>query len=169
MLLDAVEILLENESPAFCLWIIGGSPREVELVADLIRNSDALSKLASSGRLIIWGRIENEALAEFYSRALVTVVPSIQEEFGIVAVEAMMSGCPVIASRVGGLANIVDSARAVGILVEAGNPEALADAIGMYLGNKLLRNDQGENARRLALERYSMEKAFSAIAESYFN
>lgn len=67
-----------------------------------------------------------EELAEKYRKAAVTLVPSRKEPFGIVALEAIASRCPVVASEVGGLPEAVGDC---GILVDPDNPEALADGI----------------------------------------
>src|SRR5947209_16938527 len=98
LLFEAVEILTTlAELPRVGLWIAGGSPREVNAVSRMINRIRSLRALHEEGRILLWGRVENLALSELYSRASVTVIPSYREEFGIVAVEAMMSGCPVIA------------------------------------------------------------------------
>ncbi len=77
-----------------------------------------------------------EKLDEFYSRAEVVVIPSREEGLSLVALEAMALGIPVVASRVGGLPEILEG-RA--ILVEKENPSALAEAIIKLLDDEKLR------------------------------
>ena len=167
VLLDAAEILTTfKDLPLFCVWIVGGSPREVGVVTELINAKPALRLLAEGGRISLWGRVENPALSEIYSRSVVTVVPSFFEEFGIVAVEAMMSGCPVVASRVGGLENIVESGR-TGELFEAGNTGELAKIIAVYLADSERRTIHGNAARERAVELFSTDKAYASIARIY--
>lgn len=71
-----------------------------------------------------------ERLAELYSRSKVVIIPSRKEPFGIVALEAIASGCPVVASDVGGLPEAVGEC---GVLVEPDQPEALAEGIETVL------------------------------------
>jgi len=77
------------------------------------------------------------------------VVPSLYESFGLVALEAMACGTPVIASRVGGLQHTVDDG-VTGFLVPAGEPDALADKLRLLLVDSELRERLGANARRKA-------------------
>mgnify|MGYP000225817756 CR=1 FL=1 len=77
-----------------------------------------------------------EKLDEFYSRAEVVVIPSREEGLSLVALEAMALGIPVVASRVGGLPEILEG-RA--ILVEKESPSALAEAIIKLLDDEKLR------------------------------
>ena len=76
----------------------------------------------------------------------VLVAPSHQEPFGTVLSEAMAVGTPVVATRVGGLAEVVDDG-VTGLLVEPGDPEALAAAIVQVLGR---REAMGAAARQAA-------------------
>jgi len=72
------------------------------------------------------GWMSPEELAERYARSTLAVIPSRKEPFGIVALEAIASGCPVVASKVGGLPEAVGEC---GLLVEPETPAAMADAI----------------------------------------
>lgn len=94
------------------------------------------------------------------------MVPSLREQFGIVAVEAMMCGCPVIASRVGGLRDIVLDGR-TGALFDPGNCGSLVAAILAYLRSPALRDWHSENARRWADERFSISRICTTF-ESLF-
>ncbi len=89
------------------------------------------------------------ALVELYQRAQVVVVPSLYEPFGIVALEAMACGRPVVASRVGGLAEILEDA-VEGYLVTRGDHLELARRLAGLLRDPQLRERMGAAARRRA-------------------
>lgn len=84
-------------------------------------------------------------LQYYYSAAEVVVMPSDYESFGMVALEAMACGAPVIASDVGGLAFLVRHGR-TGYRVPARDPAALADKIMLLLTDEELRRRMGQCA-----------------------
>jgi D-inositol-3-phosphate glycosyltransferase len=91
------------------------------------------------------------ALRDYYVAADVTVMPSYYESFGLVALEAMACGSPVVASRVGGLATTVRDG-VTGFLVPEGDVAALADRIAVLLENPKLRTDLGQEGVRWAAD-----------------
>ena len=99
-------------------------------------------------------------------RAEVVVVPSFGEGFGMVALEAMERGRPVIASDVGGLPEIVDDGR-TGILVPPGDVEALARAIEELADDPARTAAMGRAGRARALEDFSQERCTERIAALY--
>jgi len=104
-------------------------------------------------------------LVELYQQAKLVVVPSCYEPFGIVALEAMACGRPVIASRTGGLVEIVDDG-VNGFLVEVGNYLQLAQRMAMLIQDDERRRTMGEAARRRAAE-FSWRKAGERTLELY--
>jgi glycosyltransferase involved in cell wall biosynthesis len=89
----------------------------------------------------------HERLAELYSRADICVAPSLwAEPFGMVAVEAMASGRPVVASNVGGLADSVVDGE-TGFLVPPGDAGALAQKLRVLLDDTELRAEMGRRGR----------------------
>jgi glycosyltransferase involved in cell wall biosynthesis len=90
------------------------------------------------------------------------VNPSLSEAFGMSLIEAMIYGLPVIASRVGGMTEIVDH-EVTGLLVEPADPVALAQAICEVLANRHLQRAMGAAGRDRALERYSWHKSTDAL------
>lgn len=88
------------------------------------------------------GAVDHEELPDYYRAADVVVMPSFSESFGLVAVEAMASGVPVVVSRVGGLASTVADGR-TGYLVPWRCPEPFAEKIELLLRNRQLRDALG--------------------------
>lgn len=97
-------------------------------------------------RLSFVGRVADETLDELIERATVVVMPSRYESFGLVAVEASMHARPVVASRVGGLCEVVEDG-ATGLLVDVGDGAGLAAAIGTLLTDRGLAAEMGRRAR----------------------
>ena len=134
-----------------CMAVIGGDADANDTGLD--NELDCLDKLKDEVGLrdlvIFLGSRAQDTLPYYYSAAEVCVVPSLYESFGLVALEAMACGTPVIASRVGGLQHTVDDG-VTGFLVPAGEPDALADKLRLLLVDSELRERLGANARRKA-------------------
>ena len=94
----------------------------------------------------------HDELPLYYSAADVVVVPSYYESFGLVAVEAMACGTPVVASRVGGLVSTVTDG-VTGYLIPWRCPEPFAEKLEVLLNNPELRANFS-NAARKSVERY---------------
>jgi glycogen synthase len=86
------------------------------------------------------GWIGDDTLHSLYRIADLTVVPSIYEPFGLVALEAMASGCPCIVADTGGLREIVPSNERVGLRFNGGDPEHLAVMVERMLTDEPLRD-----------------------------
>jgi len=104
-------------------------------------------------------------LAIYYNAADVLVVPSKYESFGLVALEAMSTGTPVIASRVGGLATIVDDNK-TGYLIPWQCPEPFARKLEILLANQSLLEAMGREAYQSAKE-YSWSNVGRRLASLY--
>lgn len=117
------------------LLIIGGDERAASEIARL----QAIAAEVGAGDAVRFlGPKPHETLADWYAAADVVAVPSFYESFGLVAVEAMACGTPVVASRVGGLASTVVDGR-TGYLVPWRCPEPFAERIELLLRNEPLR------------------------------
>lgn len=112
------------------------------------------------------GRISDGDLPLYYAAADVCVVPSHYEPFGLVAIEAMASGTPVVASDVGGLQFTVASQQ-TGLLVPPKDDEAFATAIDSILGNPEWRDRLGSQARKRVEEKFSWEGVAEQLSELY--
>ncbi|MCS7106898.1 MAG: glycosyltransferase family 4 protein [Acidilobaceae archaeon] len=118
-------------------------------------------------RVQLLGALPEREKLELFRRAKVVVVPSIvNESMGVVALEAMASGKPVIATKVGGLEEIVEDGK-TGLLVPPGDSESLAKALDLLLSDKELRSKLGHNARRAAEEKYSWNAVVEKIMKVY--
>jgi len=125
-------------------------PLRIRLVGEDWGGTEPLRSLAQrlgvADRLTFVGKLERQALLQEYARAQFLVLPSLFEPFGIVLLEAMAAGLPVIASRVGGIPEIVQDGE-TGLLVEPGNPGALAESLLRLGNNERLRGSMGRAAQ----------------------
>ncbi|MGH7456360.1 MAG: glycosyltransferase family 4 protein, partial [bacterium] len=117
-----------------------------------------------SNRLSFAGPVPYAHLINRYREAGMFIFPSVcHEAFGMPIIEAMACQVPVVATRSGGIPEIVEEGR-TGLLVERGDAAALADAILFLLANEDLRQTMGKAARQRVLERFSWEH----VAEDLF-
>ncbi|MGK2966657.1 MAG: glycosyltransferase [Tepidiformaceae bacterium] len=151
--LKGVDILLsaaaQLERPDLQVLIVGGDDRAAPLRAELEAQAAAEGVTAN---VRFTGAVPHDTLPAYYSAADVCVVPSYYESFGLVAVEAMACGTPVVASRVGGLASTVDDG-VNGYLIPWRCPEPFAEKLAVLLGNPELRANFSRAARK-SVERY---------------
>jgi glycosyltransferase involved in cell wall biosynthesis len=103
-------------------------------------------------------------VARIYNIADVSVVPSRVEPFGLVAVEALACGTPVVATNEGGLPDFINDQ--VGALVPVGNHQALAKAIINEINNAT-KNTKGDFASRYALEGFSWSGQVMKMVKLY--
>lgn len=102
---------------------------------------------------------------EVLQRSDVFLLPSATESFGLAALEALACGVPVVASRIGGLPEVVDAEA--GVLVPVGNVAAMAEAVLQILGDPELKARMASAARRLAVERFELGPIVSRY-EAYY-
>jgi D-inositol-3-phosphate glycosyltransferase len=116
-------------------------------------------------RVRFLGAQPQELLPLYYSASDVVAVPSRYESFGLVAVEAMATGTPVVASAVGGLTFTVNNGVS-GILVPYGEPRALASALDRLLEDDDLREGMGFAAQKDA-QRFSWDTVAQQVLHVY--
>jgi len=149
------------------LAVIGGD-RESHLEAmmtDLSCYAEIRRELGLEDLVVFIGSRSQEVLPLYYSAAEVCVMPSLYESFGMVALEAMACGTPVIASRVGGLTYTVRDGE-TGFLVPERDPKALAARLEQLLTDDNLRRRMGERAVQVAAQ-YSWDVVAGAIEALY--
>ena len=140
ILIDAVA---ELEDPEILLLVVGGDEHGEELRAEL---EEQAREAGLAGGVRFTGAVPHEELPAWYSAADVCVVPSYYESFGLVAVEAMACGTPVVASRVGGLVSTVTDG-VNGYLIPWRCPEPFAEKLEVLIRNPELRANFARAAR----------------------
>jgi glycosyltransferase involved in cell wall biosynthesis len=124
-----------------------------------------VANLNLDGHVYFLGPVVPERVADYLSAADVCVIPSRREPFGLVAMESMACGKPVIAADVGGLReNISD--QETGLLFRAGDANALADSIKTVLEDNRLAQQLGKKGR-LAAESHDMELRVRDVMKIY--
>ena len=136
---------------------IGGDGILLEKFKTLSKESGVFEKCK------FYGEISTEHIPDFYSRLDIFVLASRDETFGVVIVEAMASGLPVIATDCGGPKEIIT--RDTGILVEKENPEELASAIKYMSENLHFYNK--DSIRKYAEEKYGQKSFVESITHFY--
>jgi glycosyltransferase involved in cell wall biosynthesis len=109
-----------------------------------------------AGRIDWLGPQPYSALAELRRKAFVTIVGSRYETLGIVVLEALACGCPLVATRTGGIVEIIED-RVNGVLARPGDPDDLAAAVLRLLGAPEFAADLGRRAAEDATRRYHPE------------
>ncbi|HEX7593211.1 MAG TPA: glycosyltransferase, partial [Anaerolineae bacterium] len=147
--------LVAEENPALrsklCVCLIGGDIDEDEPDEEIARLQALKDELGIGDIVTFLGRRSQEALPYYYASADVVVMPSLYESFGMVALEAMACGAPVVASDVGGLSYIVRDGE-TGYLVPERDPRALADCLNRLLRDPALRARLGKRGIEVARE-----------------
>jgi len=109
---------------------------------------------------------EQPNIADYLSAADVLLLPSEQESFGLAALEAMACEVPVIASRVGGVPEVVNDGE-TGFLSEVGDIDKMAEDAARLLADADLRRNMGRRARESALARYQTDIVIPQYIEFY--
>lgn len=147
--------------------IIGGGSRPGQSDGlERERIEEIVSELGLTNITEFPGRLNPAVLPTYYGAADVCVVPSHYEPFGLVAIEAMGCGTPVIASDVGGLQFTVRSGE-TGLLVPPRNDAAFADAIDAILLNPAVQQQLGRAARHHVETRFSWDGIATQLSSLY--
>jgi D-inositol-3-phosphate glycosyltransferase len=149
------------------LAVIGGEPDlNPETISAEMRRLQSMREQFQMSELVAFlGRRGQDTLPYYYSAAEVAVVPSFYESFGMVALEAMACGTPVVASQVGGLAFLVQDGE-TGFTVPADDPLALADRLEMLIEAPELQRRMGQRAAEFA-RAYAWEKIAAKVISVY--
>ncbi len=164
-LLETLEALARLPPHAATLHV-AGDERADRTYARRVRSRLARPDLA--GRVVLHGRLPQDALAALYAGADVFVMPSMREPYGTAYGEAMASGLPVVGWRAGNLPYLAEDGRE-GVLLRTGDVDGLANALGRLADDESLRRRMGEAARRRAASLPTWEESaarlFTALRE----
>lgn len=136
VLIRAFKVLVDRNPDLDTLLVIvgeGPSRGEYEFL---------VSSLGIMDKVHFMGKVPNEQLPSYYNSFSVSVSLSHSESFGVVAVEAMACGCPVVVSDADGFTEVVEDG-VTGFIVPRGNPEAAADALQKFIDVPDLRDKMG--------------------------
>jgi D-inositol-3-phosphate glycosyltransferase len=169
-LICALDLIRKSNDPVsncYCLVVIGGDPDASSdtMSEEMARVKTLCKELEVDDLVVFLGKKSQETLPYYYSAADVLIMPSYYESFGMVALEAMACGTPVIASQVGGLPFLVKNG-VTGFVVPGGSPEALVDPLLALMTQPELRAKMGKQAANYALN-YSWELIAQRIAQTY--
>jgi D-inositol-3-phosphate glycosyltransferase len=154
ILLEALVLMRQQgvfAERSLCLSVIGGDP-EVSaeaMSAEMARIQELRAHYDLADLVTFLGKRSQDTLQYYYSAAEAVVVPSHYESFGMVALEAMACGTPVVASQIGGLAFLVQDGE-TGFTVPTNDPAALAERLAILIEDRSLRDRMGARAATFA-------------------
>ena len=157
VLINTVPKVLEKVNAKF---IIVGNGYMKEQLSNIVKNMGLAHKVHFTGF------VDDETLRKLQKCADVSVVPSLFEPFGIVALEAMAAKSPVVVSDTGGLSEIVEH-EVTGVKVYANNPESLTWGITKVLLDENFAKRIKENAYKKVQEKYNWNKIAQQTKATY--
>jgi len=157
VLVNTVPKVLEKVNAKF---IIVGNGYMKEQLSNLVRN------VGLAHKVLFTGFVDDETLRRLQKCADVSVVPSLFEPFGIVALEAMAAKSPVVVSDTGGLSEIVEH-DVTGVKVYPDNPDSLAWGITKVLTDEAYANGIKANAHKKVQEKYNWDKIAQHLKAVY--
>ena len=157
VLIDALPAIL-REVPSAHFAFAGGSEAEFRSLTQ--------GRNLPMEHIHLLGKLRYDELPGVYASADVAVAPSFRDNVPFWILEAMSSGLPVVASRVGGIPELVSDGK-TGVLVPPGSPEALAAALIPLLRDPTARRELGHAARNSVLERFNWARTATETLELY--
>jgi len=164
LLLNAFDFVRKEISDVD-LVIGGGSPKPQAREKGILDNiRSTIDENGMKNRAHVIGYVPDEQLASLYQQAEMFVLPSIFEPFGMTALEAMACGTPVVASKFGGIKNVINSGQN-GILTDVSKPEEFAESVIAMLKDRSYADKLGQAGLKTVREQYSWE----AIADRHID
>jgi D-inositol-3-phosphate glycosyltransferase len=150
-IIKALALVREEDRRIFkklAFAVVGGDPNDVN-DKEMAELKALTCELGLGETVHFMGAKDQSELPTFYAAATAVIMPSDYESFGMVALEAMASGKPVIASQVGGLAFLVRD-RETGYLIPVREPQSLAKSIQEIMSDCCRAEEMGQNAALIA-------------------
>ena len=135
--------------PEIVLTVIGDGPREASL-------RQMCNALGMTDKVRFVGAVRNELLPDFFRRAALLTLPSHAEGFGLVCAEAMACECPVVATDLPALREIIDD-HETGLIFPANDAHSLAKCVLDLLADGELRQRLGQAGRAKILKHHDWE------------
>lgn len=158
-LIEAINIVRSTETKVRLLLMGDGEERQnLEAVVKSLNLEDCVS---------FTGKVPNEKVSEYMAASDVFVLPSLSEGFPMVILEAMASGLPIVATKVGGLPEIIEDGEN-GFLVQPKNPQQIAERVLLFLNNSELAEQISKNNQQKAKE-YSWENIAQRLEDIYYS
>ena len=157
-LIEAMPEILK-EIPNISLMIIGDGPEKNNL-------EELVKRLNLAKNIIFRGWIPNKDLNKVYRNADIFVLPSLREGLPVVLLEAMACGTPVVASKVGGIPDIIKNGEN-GFLIEPKNSKEFADKIIRLLLDEKLKQKFSEEGLKIVQKRFSWNVVVEKFVEIY--
>lgn len=151
VLLDALKIL-KDEGYSFACDFVGGETKEI----DAKRFNEEVEKRGLNEIAIYQGRKYGEEKNEMFRNADIFVLPTMNDCFPLVILEAMEKGKPVVTTAIGGIPDIVDDGK-TGLIAEAGDAYSLAGHLEKLIDNRDLSKQMGEAGRKKLMKEFTQE------------
>lgn len=148
-------------NPEYRLRFVGSGPLKKDL--------ETLTHTAGLDKVVLFETATYDNIAKYYQNAEIFVLPSTttatwEEQYGMVLLEAMASGIPIITTDSGAIPEVVGNA---GIVLPQNNPDALANSLNRLSGNKTLRSKLGTIGRERVLKHYDSRQFAGKILDLY--
>lgn len=155
VLIDVAEEIILKKKRKEAVFICCGDGPDLEVCKNRIEKKNLQDHFFFLGK--------REDVNVLLRSATIAIVPSLwQEAFSLTVIEAMASGIPVIASKVGGIPEIIEDGRS-GILVEPGNVRAFTDAIERLLSDDSMRREIGQYGREQVLKYFDLKNTLAKL------
>ncbi len=158
VLIDAAPLILKDRPES--KFLIVGSGGEITSLKRKVQY------LGIEDKFYFTGYVDDDTLTKIYNVVDVAVFPSLYEPFGIVALEALAAGVPVVVSDTGGFREIIQQG-VNGICTEVGNPLSLSEGILSVIKNLDYSNSLKKEGRKKIIEIYSWEKIAQGVMDVY--
>ena len=158
LLIDAAPNIVEGYNNTRFI-IAGRGPMTDELI-------NRVNVMGLTDKFEFPGYMDDENKNKLYKVADAAVFPSLYEPFGIVALEAMSAGCPVVASDTGGLSEIIEHEK-TGLKCQTGVTQSLGDNVLRILRDEELSSIVKENAKMEILQKYNWNKISDLTVDMY--
>ena len=152
VLLDALKIL-KDKGRKFACDFVGGETAAI----DAKRFEEEVSRRGLDGVAFYKGKMYGTDKAKEFESADIFVLPSFNEAFPLVLLEAMQHGLPVVTTDVGGIADIVDDGK-TGFLVACHDERMLADKVEALLSDKAMRREMGLAGQKKYMEEFTLDR-----------